>query len=108
MSAIHHTSAWAKLARQVKTIAAREGWPCHRCGNPIDYTLSGMHRWGPQVEHTIPATLAPDLAHDPRHLAVSHRTCNQRHGARLGGKIAQKRRRGTPPTPPPPGSSRRW
>ena len=92
MSAIHHSHAWAKLAKARRALAEQRQEPCYRCGLPIDYTLSGMHKWGPQVDHTLAATLHPGLAMDPRLLAVSHRWCNQRHGARLGGKAAKRKR----------------
>jgi 5-methylcytosine-specific restriction endonuclease McrA len=85
MSAVHHSWRWQKV-RQVRLDAAiRAAEPCYRCGAPIDYTLSGRHAHGPQVDHLHPAALRPDLAYEITNLAVSHRACNQKHGARLGG-----------------------
>ena len=106
MSAIHQTPQWRKLAKARLAIARERNEPCARCGLAIDYTLSGMHRWGPQVDHLYAAAVHPHLALDARYLSVSHRTCNQRHGAALGGRVVAARKRARQQGQP--GASRRW
>lgn len=72
-------SAWRRLRAQV--LAASN--VCHLCGRPGADT----------VDHVIPRSRRPDLAHDLTNLRPAHRSCNSRKGA--GPR-------------PPLGSSRTW
>lgn len=47
---------------------------CHLCGRDGADT----------VDHVIPRSLRPDLAHDLANLRPAHRSCNSSKGARLG------------------------
>lgn len=88
--------------------------PCHHCGRPVDTTLPGTAQWGPTVEHTTPirdiVAMARDyddalaMALDTSRWALSHRRCNVLAGARVGGRMARKRRVRTDDL----GASRKW
>ncbi|MBS1691924.1 MAG: HNH endonuclease [Actinobacteria bacterium] len=59
---------WKRLS-----VAARRRQPwCLDCGAVADLT----------VDHVIPIAEAPELAYEPRNLAVRCRPCNSRRGAR--------------------------
>jgi hypothetical protein len=48
--------------------------------------------WGPTPDHILSIAEHPELTYTESLLAVSHRTCNVRCGAKLGGKrLAAKR-----------------
>ena len=87
-----HTVQWQQIRKRVIDRARYLADPCYRCGQPIDYTLSGRHTWGPTVDHTYSIAEHPELTFNESLLAVSHRQCNLRYGASLGGKrLAAKR-----------------
>lgn len=44
---------------------------CHLCGRP----------GATEVDHLIPASVAPDLRYDPANLRPAHQSCNRRRGA---------------------------
>jgi 5-methylcytosine-specific restriction endonuclease McrA len=99
-----HTVQWQQLRKRVIASAQYRGDSCYRCGQPIDYTLSGRHMWGPTVDHTYSIAEHPELAYVDSLLKVSHRRCNLRYGASLGGRrLAAKRAalNGHTPTPQP-------
>lgn len=72
-------------------IGERDGWSCvwasvGECAADaplIDRDLSGMEPFGPTIEHIIPIALGGTNATD--NLAIAHRRCNVRQGAR--GKL---------------------
>jgi 5-methylcytosine-specific restriction endonuclease McrA len=99
-----HTVRWQQIRKRVIDRARYRGDPCHRCGQPINYTLSGRHMWGATVDHVYSIAEHPELTYTETLLAVSHRRCNLRNGASLGGKrLAAKRAalNGRTPTPRP-------
>lgn len=61
-------------------IAARDGRTCHLCQSAVDMTLSGNQAWGPTIDHLIP--ISKGGADAPDNVALAHRTCNERRGAR--------------------------
>jgi 5-methylcytosine-specific restriction endonuclease McrA len=60
---------WQRIRAQV--LAASN--VCHLCGHPGADT----------VDHVIPLSRRPDLAHDLANLRPAHRRCNSAKGARL-------------------------
>jgi 5-methylcytosine-specific restriction endonuclease McrA len=99
-----HTTQWQQIRKRVIAWARYRGDPCYRCGLPIHYTLSGRHPYGPTCDHVLSIAEHPEHAYNEHLLAVSHRTCNLRSGASLGGKrLAAKRANlnGHAPTPKP-------
>jgi 5-methylcytosine-specific restriction endonuclease McrA len=81
-----HTVQWQQLRKRVIARARYRADPCYRCGQPIDYTLSGRHMWGPTADHILSIAEHPELAYNEELIGVSHRTCNLRYGAALGGR----------------------
>jgi hypothetical protein len=58
-------------------------WACCRCGGPVDKRLrftDPRNRWAPSIEHTIPKSVRPDLAMDPRYWKLAHFGCNSSRG----------------------------
>lgn len=79
-----------------RLVAAQKalGYPCARCGYPIDPTLDARHPLSFTLDHAVPLTKGGSLL-DPANARSMHRRCNSAKGAR------------TTPTPPKP-SRRRW
>ncbi|MGH3097881.1 MAG: HNH endonuclease [Streptosporangiales bacterium] len=67
---------WLRITADIR--ARRH--PCWLCGQPIDYTLPATHPLSFTVDHEIPLTAAPWLAHDRSNLKAAHRRCNGRKG----------------------------
>lgn len=61
--------AWRKLRSEVLAASS----VCWICGHPGADT----------VDHLVPLSLAPELAHERSNLAPAHRSCNSRKGQRL-------------------------
>ncbi|MEX1262791.1 MAG: HNH endonuclease [Actinomycetota bacterium] len=66
-------------------LAARHGWRCHICGDPIPESLRGINyvierpdAQFPDIEHVIP--LSRGGLHFYGNLRLAHRSCNQRKG----------------------------
>lgn len=98
---LYATSQWKRLRAEVLARAKAENAPCPRCGQEIDFGLSGRARMGPTVDHLIPVAGGGDELPDVSLLAVSHLHCNSRHGGEIRG-LAGKR-----PKPKKPRRSRR-
>lgn len=60
--------------RQIRQHVLDQTTICHLCGLPGADT----------VDHIIPLSLAPELAHDISNLRPAHRTCNSRKGNKTG------------------------
>jgi 5-methylcytosine-specific restriction endonuclease McrA len=105
-----HTVQWQQIRKRIIAWARYRGDPCFRCGQPIDYRLSGRHPFGATVDHVLSIAEHPELAFVESLLKVSHRTCNLRYGASLGGKrLAAKRAALNGRTPRPrPNYEARW
>jgi len=73
---------WRQIRMQV--LAANN--TCWLCGLPGADT----------VDHIIPLSLAPELAHEMSNLKPAHKSCNSRKGAKIGGEAHRNP------------SSRRW
>jgi hypothetical protein len=93
-----------EAARIALLAAMRDGDPCARCGQPMHLAdeLDADH------------VSTPRALGDPRALpdALSHASCNRRHGARLGlalrGLTSSHRPPPTPPRAEPLLTSRDW
>lgn len=60
--------------------------PCHICGKAIDYTLSGLHPMGFNLDHDQALKFGGDpLA--PSNCKASHRTCNLRKGTKAASEV---------------------
>lgn len=90
----YRSAAWRQLRRKVLARAAAEGAPCWRCGGAIDYSLSGLVKWGPTVGHKIDRA-AGGAALNPANVGPEHRHCNVSDGASKGGRaVKSKQQRG--------------
>ena len=74
-------------------LAARHGWQCHICGDPIPrmlrgtgYTIESPDPRFPDIEHVIP--LSRGGLHFYGNLRLAHRSCNQRKGHSDNAPIA--------------------
>jgi len=67
--------AWRKIRLQVLSAST----VCWICG----------HDGADTVDHLIPLSLRPDLAHELSNLAPAHRSCNSRKGARLAEDVVR-------------------
>lgn len=61
-------------------IIHRDGSSCHLCRHTVDSSLSGLHPMGPTIDHLIPVSAGG--LDDPINVALAHRSCNVRRGAR--------------------------
>lgn len=96
--------AWRQLRTKVLARAAAEAAPCWRCGGAINYSLSGLAKWGPTAGHKIDRA-AGGAALNPANVGPEHRHCNITAGASLGGRtVKAKQRRGARSA----GTSRPW
>lgn len=64
----------------VRAIGARDGWRCHLCSRGVNPNLSGMDQMGPTIDHLVP--ISAGGADTPLNVALAHRQCNTRRGAR--------------------------
>ena len=60
----------------VDQLAERDGATCFICLEPVDMTLSGIHKWGPTVEHIEPVSWNRENANRPDNITLAHRYCN--------------------------------
>jgi hypothetical protein len=94
--------AWRKLRQQRLALARTNNEPCCRCGQPIDYALSGASKWGPTCDHLDPTSQGHPELTTPDRLGPAHRQCNISHGGKLGAtKTNQQRRQPITAQPPP-------
>jgi hypothetical protein len=91
MSEAHRTQAWRNLAKARVKLGQDQGEPCSRCGQPIDYTLSGRHAMGPSADHPAQLQLGGELLPPIGELRVMHLRCNTRSGAAV--RAAKNRNR---------------
>lgn len=95
---LYSSAAWRKLSAQRKAMAREHDEHCCRCHRPIDYDLDSRHKMGCTIDHlTNPIGLGGDQLPPLADLGPAHRTCNSRHGGRLG----QQLKRGTATTSQP-------
>lgn len=69
-----------RIGLTVRLLRARDGDTCRRCGEAIDFDLSGLHALGPTLGHVTPA--ARGGSDELRNLGLEHRRCNLAAGAR--------------------------
>ena len=55
---------------------------CHICGGHVDTTLPPGLPLSPEVDEIIPVSRGGDPL-DPHNVALAHRICNERRGAKL-------------------------
>lgn len=86
MSKAHRAEVgWKHLARDVIARGRQDDAPCVRCGRPIDYSAHHNSRNAPTADHLEPIALGGQVMTDQ--VAVAHRGCNSRHGARMGNAM---------------------
>ena len=67
-------------------IAARDGWTCAVCKQPVDRTLKHPHPGAGEIDHVIPVT-HPDyaqLGHTRSNVTLVHSRCNKHKGGYKG------------------------
>jgi len=67
---------------RLKALWRREGRPCIRCGQPIDYSLPWNHPDAVTEEHIMPWSTHPDLRDEVTNKAPAHAACNKSGGNR--------------------------
>ncbi len=74
---------WTKsaLLPSVRSLASRDGYRCHVCGEDVDMQLPYNDRMAPTRDHIVPRRAGG--GHDPSNLKLAHRSCNSRRGAPL-------------------------
>ena len=82
MSDAHKSAEWDRLATSTVQQGRLDDAPCYRCGGQIDYNAPPNSPNGPTADHITPLGLGGDLLTDQ--VAVAHRGCNSRHGAKVG------------------------
>lgn len=60
-------------------VAARDGWDCHICGEPVDRGVHYNDDWSATLDHLIPVALGG--MHTMGNVAIAHRWCNSIRGA---------------------------
>lgn len=78
MSTLH--TGGRRVGLTVRLLRARDGDACRRCGEAIDFDLSGLLPLGPTLGHVVPA--AAGGSDELRNLGLEHRRCNLAAGAR--------------------------
>lgn len=69
------TARWKRLREECK----REMAPvCWRCGNDIDMSLPGNHKWGWTLDHVLPRWEHPELKFVKSNLKPAHHDCNSK------------------------------
>jgi 5-methylcytosine-specific restriction endonuclease McrA len=69
--------------RTIRAQVLEQSNVCHLCGKGGADT----------VDHVIPLSVAPELAHDMANLRPAHKSCNSRRGARPMGAVRRSERR---------------
>jgi hypothetical protein len=64
-----------------RDIFDRDGWMCWLCNEPVDPTISRLHRDGATIDHVFPLALGG--TDDPDNIRTAHRGCNNQKGTRL-------------------------
>lgn len=82
--------AWRDLRTRRLAVARAEQESCIACGKPVDYDLSGRHRWGPTVDHEQARAFGGGVIVGLADLRIMHMHCARRQG----GQISQHLRRG--------------
>jgi 5-methylcytosine-specific restriction endonuclease McrA len=79
--------------RRLRTRVIAEEDVCFRCGQPVDKSLPGTHRWGPSLEHKVPLSRGGDPL-TRENVALSHLGCNAgyRDGRRITLREVPRRR----------------
>lgn len=75
-----YSSRWRSLVEQAK---AYHEPTCYFCGHEIDLTLPGRSPWSCEVHHPKARAFGHDTIVPVDELALSHKSCNARHGARI-------------------------
>ncbi len=64
----------------VERLGERDGWVCHLCLGAVDRTLPYLDVMAGTRDHLVPVSRGGDDS--PANLALAHRSCNSRRGAR--------------------------
>lgn len=70
-----------EVAANRLVIAARDGWTCRLCGDPVSRRLKWPHPLSASLDHIIPLSLggSPEITN----VQLAHLRCNIRKGARV-------------------------
>lgn len=63
-------------ARRIRRLAARDGWRCHLCGNPIDPGATRRKR--ATLDHVIPRSQGG--GNGIENMRLAHSVCNNHRG----------------------------
>lgn len=67
----------------LQDIVDRDGTDCALCHDPVDMSLTGLHRMAPSVDHIRPISLrGPDIL---ANVQLAHVGCNSRKGNKVPG-----------------------
>jgi hypothetical protein len=72
--------SWRNARETYKQRCAQANEPCHLCGQPIDYTLSGRDPWGFTADHIEPIATGGRLLPGDQGLRPAHLRCNSARG----------------------------
>lgn len=61
-------------------VAERDAWVCHLCSGPVDPTVSRRDPLGGTVDHLVPVSRGG--GDEASNVALAHRRCNVKRGAR--------------------------
>ena len=75
----HHS---ASLYMSAEEIQARDGNDCSICGLPVPKNTPRLHPLAAEVDHIVP--IARGGTHNPKNLALAHKTCNIAKGDKGG------------------------
>ena len=68
----YSTIEWQKARSKAARAWRATGAPCHRCGQPLDWTTKGSV----VIDHVLPRRQRPDLAYEQTNLAAVCHRCN--------------------------------
>lgn len=77
MSGNYSTPRWRKLRAVVIATGRHRGSPCHRCKQPINYSLRHPDDGSAQVDHVLPGSTHPHLFYRLDNLRLIHKSCNE-------------------------------
>lgn len=86
-----NSKEWKEISAQRLRIARMHQEPCIRCGQAIDYTISGRNESGPTIDHLDPVAITGTEFATLDRLAPAHRVCNTKHGRELQKQMARQK-----------------
>lgn len=83
------TAAWKRMRT---TLIRTRDHICHWCGKPLDPAAPKGSPNAIELDHVVPVSLHPDLAHEPSNLALVCHPCNRSKGNRAQPKASRQAR----------------